>query len=289
MSQLRSTHNSTSKSHHQWLPSTSVQLEETTHASVSADRETTVLYDNAGQISTATPAPDPGQQQSATDMNKVDGNASSGSERRCWICFDEDDGDDNNCQDVWVKPCPCSLVSHEQCLLDWITESQKDAPAKKVHCPQCGTPYVVSGSTSLTLVVLTLLDKLAHAAAPYITLLGLGCSVFITSTTYGAYTVMALLGPEQGEQLIGTPAQWSWRVWSSLPFIPVILVSSRFRWADGLLPFAAVFLLRAAGHPMHQLKLSWPLSPATVLGLFPWIRYVYCQNNKHTHIKHYLV
>ena len=220
--------------------------------------------------------------------------------RRCWICFDEEYKNDkeNNNNNVWVKPCQCSLTSHEQCLLDWIAENQKTAARRrtmtpagiaeviqspqtrhqqnsrqiKVSCPQCATPYVIADHTSQTLIILTTLDRLIHAAAPYITLLGLGCSALVTSTTFGAYTVMNFLGPEQSEQLMGIPVQWTWRVWISLPIIPVILISSRYRWADGFLPFATLLLLRAMGSPLHQTKFSWPPSPIATLGLFPWIR-----------------
>ncbi|KAI9472878.1 hypothetical protein BDB00DRAFT_217799 [Zychaea mexicana] len=193
--------------------------------------------------------------------------------RRCWICFDEDSKEQEGSEQVvWVKPCKCSLTSHEQCLLDWIAENQKTSPRHKVQCPQCATPYVIADSASQTLIVLTTLDRFVHAAAPYITLLGLGCSALVTSTTFGAYTVMSFLGPEQGEQLMGVPAQWSWRVWISLPVIPMILISSRYRWADGFLPFATLLLLRAIGSPLHQTKFSWPPSPVATLGLFPWIR-----------------
>ncbi|KAI7847268.1 hypothetical protein BDC45DRAFT_526598 [Circinella umbellata] len=215
--------------------------------------------------------------------------------RRCWICFDEETKNDTIHNNEWVKPCQCSLTSHEQCLLDWIAENQKTTAARrrtviteaiqspqnnnsrqtKVSCPQCGTPYVIADHTSQLLIVLTTMDRLVHAATPYITLLGLGCSALVTSTTYGAYTIMNFLGREQSEQLIGVPAQWTWHVWISLPMIPVILISSRYRWADGFLPFATLLLLRAIGSPLHQTKISWPPSPVATIGLFPWIRLIY--------------
>jgi hypothetical protein len=48
--------------------------------------------------------------------------------KRCWICL----GDDSDSEGNWVKPCFCSLSSHEHCLLSWIKENQKDNPSKKV-------------------------------------------------------------------------------------------------------------------------------------------------------------
>lgn len=51
--------------------------------------------------------------------------------KRCWICF----GDESDSEGVWVKPCHCSLVSHEECLLAWISENQKGQSQKKVILP----------------------------------------------------------------------------------------------------------------------------------------------------------
>ncbi|KAG2218049.1 hypothetical protein INT45_011930 [Circinella minor] len=204
-------------------------------------------------------------------------------DRRCWICFGEDTDSEGN----WVKPCKCSLVSHEQCLLDWIGENQKGSPLKKVHCPQCNTPYYLSEHRSLPLSLLTLVDSLVHTAAPYLTFLGLGCSMLITSTTYGAYTVLTLFGAREGERLIGAPISWTWRTWLGLPSIPAALILSRSRWADGVLPFAAMLLLRAtSAHPNSPVQVSWPPSPTVTVGALPWVRLLY--NNLYLLVQHQL-
>ncbi|GAA5813133.1 hypothetical protein MFLAVUS_006602 [Mucor flavus] len=192
--------------------------------------------------------------------NKVDTN------KRCWICF----GEDTDSVGRWVNPCNCSLISHEQCLLDWIAENQKMTPLKKVTCPQCSSSYFLSERHSLPLVLMSFVDSLVHAAAPYITVLGLGCSLLITSTTFGAYTVLTLFGTKQGEKLIGNPAFWTWKTWIGLPCIPLVLIASRLKWADNALPAAALLLLRLTG-VSYPLKVTWPPSPAVLFGLLPWI------------------
>ncbi|KAJ2720341.1 hypothetical protein H4S00_003256 [Coemansia sp. D1744] len=40
---------------------------------------------------------------------------------RCWICLEEL----SNNRREWVYPCMCSLVCHEECLLHWISESER--------------------------------------------------------------------------------------------------------------------------------------------------------------------
>ncbi|KAG2209925.1 hypothetical protein INT47_003360, partial [Mucor saturninus] len=187
-------------------------------------------------------------------------------EPRCWICF----GDSSDSQGQWVKPCKCSLEAHQTCLLDWIAENQKATPTKK-----CATSYYLAQSNNVTLALLTVVDSLVRVSAPYVTVLGLGCSLLITCTTYGAFSVMTLLGPRDGERLIGNPTHWTYKTWIGLPLIPVLLVSTKTRWGDAILPVAAVTILRAAGHTPQNIRFTWPMSPALIIGVMPWIRLFY--------------
>lgn len=205
----------------------------------------------------------------ATTSSNVNSNINNNN-KRCWICF----GEDTDSEGRWVNPCQCSLVSHEQCLLDWIAENQKNTPLKKVSCPQCNSSYMLSETHSIPLVLMGIADSLVHTAAPYITVLGLGCSMLITSTTFGAYTVLTLFGTKEGEKLIGNPAYWTWRTWLGLPSIPVALIASRSKWADNVLPAATLLLLRITGIS-YPLKITWPPSPAVMFGLLPWVRLLY--------------
>lgn len=189
-------------------------------------------------------------------------------ERRCWICF----GDSSDSQGKWVKPCKCSLEAHQTCLLDWIAENQKASPTKKVKCPQCATPYYLAQNNNITLALLTVVDSLVRTSAPYITVLGLGCSLLITCTTYGAFSVTTLFGQRDGERLIGNPNHWSYKTWIGLPLIPVILISTKTRWGDAILPVAAVSVLGATGHSPSNIRLTWPISPALTITLMPWVR-----------------
>ncbi|KAG2172553.1 hypothetical protein INT44_002568 [Umbelopsis vinacea] len=202
-------------------------------------------------------------------------------EKRCWICF----GDEEDSEGKWVKPCKCSLICHEECLLNWISENQKGQPFRRVLCPQCATPYQLVERVSIPLYILSKTDAAVHIAAPYITVLGLTCSVLISSTTYGAYAVLTLFGPKQGERLLGQPGIWTWKTWVGLPMIPVVLIASRSRWADGILPFVAVLMVRASGGP-QQMRIGWPPSPAVTVGFLPWFRLLY--NNIFSIARQYL-
>ncbi|KAI8079115.1 uncharacterized protein B0P05DRAFT_542438 [Gilbertella persicaria] len=198
--------------------------------------------------------------------------------KRCWICF----GEETDSEGKWVYPCHCSLISHEQCLLDWIAETQKITPLKKVACPQCSTRYVLSESHSFPLAFMSIVDNLVHVAAPYLTVLGLGCSMLITSSTLGAHSILTVFGTKEGERLIGNPAYWTWRTWLGLPSIPVALIAARTKWADKVLPVAALLLLKMTG-VSYPLKIIWPPSPAVMFGLLPWVRLLY--NNLYSFVQ----
>ncbi|KAI8332217.1 hypothetical protein BC941DRAFT_436932 [Chlamydoabsidia padenii] len=200
------------------------------------------------------------------DSTRLSSSSQDETGRRCWICF----GEDEDSVGRWVKPCPCSLVSHEQCLLDWIAENQKGR-MKQVNCPQCARPYYLVERHSVSLRCLELLQSVARATAPYLMVLGFGCSVLVAASTFGAYTILTLFGVKEGERLLGPTKSWTWRTFLGLPSIPFALIASRSRFADGILPVAAILLLRANA----PVVVSWPPSPALIVGSLPWVRLVY--------------
>ncbi|EPX70453.1 ubiquitin-protein ligase E3 [Schizosaccharomyces octosporus yFS286] len=56
---------------------------------------------------------------------------------RCWICYDEFDGS-NSAKNPWRRPCKCSLLAHENCLIAYVTSSSNN------RCPQCLNEYKIS-------------------------------------------------------------------------------------------------------------------------------------------------
>ncbi|CAO3581936.1 unnamed protein product [Absidia cylindrospora] len=142
---------------------------------------------------------------------------------------------------------------------------------KKVFCPQCAMPYYLFERRSVSLRCLEFIQFMARSTAPYMMVVGLGCSILVAASTYGAYSIMTLFGAEEGERLLGPTNTWTWRTFLGLPSIPFVLVASRSRFADGILPVAAILFLRASA-PM---TVSWPPSPALIVGSLPWIRLVY--------------
>ncbi|KAI9298950.1 hypothetical protein K502DRAFT_339041 [Neoconidiobolus thromboides FSU 785] len=205
-------------------------------------------------------------QPTAQNQNSVKDNSIYIENKRCWICF----GEENDSEGHWIKPCHCSLISHEECLLSWIAENQKFEANKRVHCPQCNQVYQLSEPPSFFIDLFNRIDNILQSTVPYITLVGLTGSILVTSTTYGAYAVLTICGSEEGERLLGSPNPWGWRVWLGLPLIPWILIGSRSNYLDSLMPLLPILVL---GN--EQIQFNFPPSPSLVLSVLPWIRIIY--------------
>lgn len=152
--------------------------------------------------------------------------ASEQQRRYCWVCFASEDEDR---EATWVQPCRCRGSTrwvHQTCLQRWIDEKQGGQSGVRVACPQCGTAYVLEwppagGAAAL----LELLDEGVGRACPLLAGILLLASLYWSAVTYGALTVLQVLGPrdgllwlEQGDPLLLLVA---------LPSIPAALLLGR--------------------------------------------------------------
>lgn len=155
--------------------------------------------------------------------------------RYCWVCFASEDEE----QDAsWVQPCKCRGTTkwvHQGCLQRWIDEKQAGNSAAKVACPQCSSEYVVVlPALGGPVYVLDLVDRAVYRACPFVAAGLLMGSVYWTAVTYGAVTVMQVLGHKQGLSVMEQADPLFLLV--GLPSIPVVLVLARMvRWEDYLL------------------------------------------------------
>ncbi|KAI5788447.1 hypothetical protein EDC01DRAFT_166404 [Geopyxis carbonaria] len=200
-------------------------------------------------------------------------------ETRCWICFVSDSEEDVPRTD-WKAPCRCSLVAHEACLLDWIADLQKTgrdgtgAGAGELACPQCKTPIRLREKESLVLDVVDRLGVLAGKAGAFVAFGGVGSVLFVGCTVYGVNTIYTICGPEYAsEVLLGADGafQWTWRLGVGLPLIPFVLIASRTRLFDSVLPVLPVIFF-CHTDPVH---FTLPPSPQIILALLPYLRSSY--------------
>ena len=75
---------------------------------------------------------------------------------------------------VWVHPCRCTLVAHENCLLNWIRSAQQDAARARnaLKCPQCGSVYEIESDNPFLLRLLNNLSASASLAGKAVTVFG---------------------------------------------------------------------------------------------------------------------
>ncbi|GIY47870.1 e3 ubiquitin-protein ligase MARCHF5, partial [Caerostris darwini] len=153
----------------------------------------------------------------------------------CWVCFGSIE-DDKEAE--WVQPCKCRGTTkwvHQSCLQRWIDEKQKGNSSATVACPQCNAEYVLVFPPFGRLVfILDMADRIIYKVCPLVTAGIVVGSIYWTAVTYGAVTVMQILGHKEGLNSMEQADPLVLLV--GLPTIPVMLVLGRMiRWEDYLL------------------------------------------------------
>ncbi|KAL3865147.1 hypothetical protein ACJMK2_006768 [Sinanodonta woodiana] len=199
--------------------------------------------------------------------------------RQCWVCFasDEDDSEAS-----WVRPCRCRGSAkwvHQNCLQRWIDEKQRGNSTTKVSCPQCNTEYIIIfPKLGPLFYILELADRIINRMCPFVAggiFLG---SVYWTAVTYGAVTIMQVLGHKEGLNMMERADPLFLLI--GLPTISVFLILGKMvRWEDYILrlwrkhssklPLLNYFfpdgVTRPSRIPADTIPLSDPISATRVL------------------------
>ncbi|KAF8535550.1 hypothetical protein BDD12DRAFT_854921 [Trichophaea hybrida] len=198
-------------------------------------------------------------------------------EKRCWICFASDSEEEKPRGD-WRAPCKCSLVAHEACLLDWIADMQKTGietgSNQTPACPQCKTQIRLKEEQSVVLDMIDQAGRIAGRAGAFVAFGGVGSVLFVGCTVYGVNTIYTICGPEYANEILlgrDSEFQWTWRLGVGLPLIPFVLIASRTRIFDSILPVLPVIFF-CHTDPLH---FTLPPSPQITLALLPYIRSFY--------------
>ncbi|XP_048744436.1 E3 ubiquitin-protein ligase MARCHF5-like [Ostrea edulis] len=155
--------------------------------------------------------------------------------KTCWVCFATEDDDNDT---PWVRPCRCRGTTkwvHQYCLQRWIDEKQKGKSTAKVACPQCNTEYIiVFPKLGPVVYIMDIMDKIIHKVCPFLAGGIVVGSVYWTAVTYGAITVMQVLGHKEGLNVMeGVDPIF---LLICLPIIPVVLILGKMcRWEDYIL------------------------------------------------------
>ncbi|KAF2712260.1 hypothetical protein K504DRAFT_464343 [Pleomassaria siparia CBS 279.74] len=219
--------------------------------------------------------------------------------RKCWICF-SDETEDDPTSSAWRSPCPCVLVAHERCLLDWIADleapnSRRHAggPAGKILCPQCKSEIKMKRPQSAVVNAVRRLEaltgKLLLPGFLLVASAGLAATLTLAGQTaivqiFGIHDALLILKPrklnirdhESMTSLLFEYMRWNWRVSLGVPLIPAVLVASRTTWADSILPFLPLIFFVNSGRPQDDLlQFTWPPSAAFTIAALPYVRGVY--------------
>jgi len=158
-------------------------------------------------------------------------------ERQCWVCFASEEDDPVA---AWVHPCLCKGTTkwvHQVCIQRWVDEKQKGNNSTGVSCPQCGADYLIEFPPSGPfLKLLDAVDKLVGRLCPVVA--GAVCvgALYWTTVTYGAVTVMQVVGHADGLTLMETADPLL--LLFALPLVPVGLVLGKMvKWQEPVLHF----------------------------------------------------
>jgi hypothetical protein len=126
--------------------------------------------------------------------------------RRCWIC-QMDETEDTPESSAWRSPCPCSLVAHDDCLLEWVAdgEAPKDggaASTQKFFCPVCKAEIHIERPRDALVALYDQVQAAAKSLA-YPTAISalLGCG-YAGLFAYGVNTLYLVFGREEAVKIL---------------------------------------------------------------------------------------
>lgn len=232
--------------------------------------------------------------------------------KRCWICF-EDSTEDTPETSPWRDPCPCALVAHEECLLDWIADVEapknprnRSLAAPKIECPQCKSEIKLARQRDYLVDLVSGCERLASRAIIPSSVFMLSGIIYQSTVLHGIHSIYAVFGADDGARIL-RPLQLNairppievyvnnpriasrqvlrvlldhavhWRLYLGIPLITPVLIFSRTSLADGILPVLPIVFFASQAHsPDDALDFaSWPPSASFAFAVLPYIRSLY--------------
>ncbi|KAK5169670.1 uncharacterized protein LTR77_005648 [Saxophila tyrrhenica] len=268
----------------------------------------TLFLNKPGEAAASQPAQDSEQPQNPQ--------ASEGEpeEKQCWICF-SDSSEDTPETSPWRNPCPCALVAHEACLLDWIADMEApnnrrhndSLSAPKIECPQCKTEIKLARPRNLVVDAVRGVERLGGQMVTPAALSILLGTVYHSSMAWGVQSIYAVFGAADGYRIlrplvlnnVRAPIEITrfmtrrqilervgeallvhfqhWRLYVGVPLITPILVLSRTSLADTVLPVLPIVFFASQANSMQDTGdfAVWPPSASMAFATLPYIRSAY--------------
>ena len=272
--------------------------------SASSEDSEVVILDHSEQTSTGEstqpqPAPKPSADEPDSEVKK------------CWICF-SDSNEDTPETSPWRDPCPCALVAHEECLLDWIADMEAPKNSRnrsfvlpQITCPQCKSEIKLARPRNYIVDFARGLERLGSRLVWPGALTLLSGLIVQGNFALGMHTVYRIFGAQDGfrilrplmMQMVAPPIDLDlppriilarilykfsqhmrhWRLYLGVPLITPLLVLSRTSLADSVLPALPVLFLATQAHSSGEPLdfTAWPPSASMAFAVLPYLRYAY--------------
>jgi hypothetical protein len=183
--------------------------------------------------------------------------------------------------------------------LDWIADMEapnsrrQKGPNDKILCPQCKSEIVLARPKSYIVDAVRTVEMFTgKLVLPGALTIG-ATSFWYLCWVHGASSVYLVFGPHDTDEILAPlmrlppdndsslQAVWNhirsrWRLDIGLSLIPTMLIASRARIADGVLPILPMlfFVTKPDSDPLLDLG-SWPPSAGLSFALLPYIRSLY--------------
>ncbi|KAJ5167934.1 uncharacterized protein N7482_003528 [Penicillium canariense] len=248
----------------------------------SEDAETVLLNKGTSTPNAAESVTDIADKTVARPSNNADTSNTLEEPRKCWICY-TDETEDSPLNSEWRSPCPCALTAHEACLLDWLADLENPRSRKrngsgtKMVCPQCKTEIIVTRPRSYIVDILRLMERVAGRLVLPGMVFTVAGTVWAGCCAHGVYSMYLIFGTEEAKQILEDSVDGPWNPGMNLglPLIPLVLIFSRTRYAEGLLPAIPV-LFFAAHSPGQEPDFDlWPPTPAMTFAALPYVKSFY--------------
>ncbi|OOQ91837.1 RING finger domain protein [Penicillium brasilianum] len=245
------------------------------------ETETVILNKDMPTSSTENPL-DVADKTLTKPPNNADTSNHQEEPRKCWICY-TDETEDSPLNSEWRSPCPCALTAHEACLLDWLADMENPRSHKrngrgaKMVCPQCKSEIVVTRPRSYVVDTLRLMERIAGRLVLPGMVFTVAGTVWAGCCAHGIYSMYLVFGTEEAKQILEDSIDGPWNPGMNLglPLIPLVLIFSRTRYAEGLLPAIPV-LFFAAHNPGQEPDFDlWPPTPAMTFAALPYVKSFY--------------
>ena len=121
------------------------------------------------------------------------------------------------------------------CLQRWVDEKQAGNPTVRVYCPQCNSEYIIKyPPLGPVLIIIDYSDKIINKICPIGAASVVIGSLYWSAVTYGAVTVMQVMGHKEGLEMMEKADPLFLLV--GLPTIPFgLLLGKMIKWEDYLL------------------------------------------------------